>query len=109
MAKIRVIESFDSSFSLSQDAREALFFLLISESFLTQIANTLGVTGIEFTEMLFQPVPYSAMTPKGMPVEFEPYHESKDHVIVNVPPNFMFKAKIFSPSRLCAVYRVVPT
>jgi len=49
----------------------------------------------------------STATPKGMPAEFEKYHESDDHVIINVPPNFMFKAKIFKPSRLCAIYRKV--
>ena len=40
-----------------------------------------------------------------MPKEFEIYHRSTDHLIINVPPNFMFQAKIFKPSRLCAIYR----
>jgi hypothetical protein len=107
MAKIRVVESFDASFTLSPETKEALFALLSSESFQLQIAETLNVEALEFTELLFQPVPYSAQTPKGMPSEFEPYHESNDHAIVNVPPNFMFKAKVFNPSRLCAVYRLL--
>jgi hypothetical protein len=107
MSKIRAIESFNTDFSLKPEVQEALFLLLKGESFLEQIAATLGVEALEFTEILFQPVPYSTATPKGMPSEFEPYHESEDHAIVNVPPNFMFKAKVFTPSRLCAVYRVV--
>jgi hypothetical protein len=107
MAKIRVVESFDASFTLSPETKEALFTLLSSESFQIQIAETLNVEALEFTELLFQPVPYSAQTPKGMPSEFEPYHESSDHAIVNVPPNFMFKAKVFNPSRLCAIYRLL--
>lgn len=107
MAKIRVVESFDASFTLNPEMKETLCALLSSERFLLQIAEMLNVEALEFTELLFQPVPYSAQTPKGMPTEFEPYYESKDHSIVNVPPNFMFKAKIFSPSRLCAVYRIL--
>jgi hypothetical protein len=107
MAKIRVIENFDASFTLSPETKEALFALLNNESFLLQIAETLNVEALEFTELLFQPIPYSAQTPKGMPLEFESYYESKDHAIVNVPPNFMFKAKVFNPSRLCAVYRLL--
>ncbi len=107
MAKIRVVESFDASFTLKPEMKEALFTLLSSKSFLLQIAEILNVEALEFTELLFQPVPYSAYTPKGMPAEFEPYYESKDHAIVNVPPNFMFKAKVFTPSRLCAIYRFV--
>jgi hypothetical protein len=107
MVKIRVVESFDTSFTLRPETKEALFALLRSESFQLQIASTFNVEALEFTELLFQPVPYSAQTPKGMPAEFESYYESKDHAIVNVPPNFMFKAKVFSPSRLCAVYRLL--
>lgn len=107
MAKIRVVEHFDAGFSLSPAEKEALFDLLRSEIFLTQIAEALKAVSLEFTGLLFQPVPYSAATPKGMPAEFEAYYESKEYAIVNVPPNFMFKAKIFSPSRLCAVYRLL--
>lgn len=107
MAHIRIVETFDTSFTLNPDAKAALFALLRSESFLAQLTEQLQCGRVEFTELLFQPVPYSASTPKGMPAEFEPYFESVAHTIVNVPPNFMFKAKIFSPSRLCAVYRLV--
>lgn len=103
---LKIIESFDSSFTLESDAKVVLFGLLTGESFLQQVAEQLQCSRIEFTELLFQPVPYSTATPKGMPAEFEQYHESRDYTIINVPPNFMFKAKIFKPSRLCAVYRV---
>jgi hypothetical protein len=108
MTQIRIVEDFDTSFTLNPEAKAALFELLRSEVFLTQLAIQLEGKTAEFTELLFQPVPYSATTPKGMPPEFEPYFESADHAIVNVPPNFMFKAKIFSPSRLCAIYRLIP-
>jgi hypothetical protein len=57
-----------------------------------------------FTEMLFQPVPWSVHTKKGMPAEFEKFLDDSRYVFINVPPNFMFKAKIFKPSRLCAIY-----
>lgn len=104
---LKIIEHFDSSFTLAPEAKETLFSLLKSEAFLKQITEQMRCAKVEFTELLFQPVPYSTATPKGMPVEFEKYYASEDHAIINVPPNFMFKAKIFKPSRLCAVYRQV--
>jgi hypothetical protein len=102
---LKIIESYDSSFVLEPEAKAVLMSLLTGDSFLQQIALQLQCSRLEFTELLFQPVPYSSETPKGMPAEFEKYHESTDFAIVNVPPNFMFQAKIFKPSRLCAVYR----
>lgn len=103
---LRIIENFDGSFTLAPEAKAALFNLLKGEAFLQQICQQLKCKSVEFTQLLFQPVPYSTATPKGMPVEFEKYQKSHDYAIVNVPPNFMFKAKIFQPSRLCAVYRI---
>ncbi|MEG5159976.1 hypothetical protein QUB37_05910 [Microcoleus sp. AT3-A2] len=103
---LKIIESYDSSFVLEPDAKTALFGLLTGESFVKQVALQLQCSCIEFAELLFQPIPYSSETPKGMPAEFEKYHQSSDFAIVNVPPNFMFQAKIFKPSRLCAIYRV---
>jgi hypothetical protein len=104
---LRIIDDFDGNFVLEPDARDTLFDLLSSEGFLKQVAEQLQCAQVEFTELLFQPVPYSQSTPKGMPAEFEPYYAAVDHGIINVPPNFMFKAKIFKPSRLCAIYRKV--
>jgi len=102
--RLKLVQNFDSSFTLNPEAKETLFKLLTNESFLNQICQQLPCTKIEFTELLFQPVPYSLATPKSMPAEFEKYHQSEEYIIVNVPPNFMFNAKIFQPSRLCAVY-----
>ena len=102
---LRIIEHFDSSFTLAPEAKATLFSLLTSEAFIQQICQQMQFE-IEFAELLFQPVPYSTATPKGMPAEFEKYYESDKYLIINVPPNFMFKAKIFKPSRLCAVYRI---
>src|SRR5690349_16836752 len=104
---LKIVENFDSSFTLEPEAQKTLFDLLSGEAFQFQIAEQAKCDRIEFTERIFQPVPYSLATPKGMPVEFEQYHHSDDYIIINVPPNFMFKAKIFKPSRLCAVYRKV--
>ncbi|NDJ16122.1 hypothetical protein [Myxacorys almedinensis] len=105
---LKIIQAFDGSFSLDPQVKATLFELLTSEAFVGQIQQELKGDAVEFTELLFQPVPYSATTPKGMPAEFEKFHGSADHVIVNVPPNFMFQAKVFKPSRLCAIYRKVP-
>ncbi len=104
---LKIVENFDSSFTLEPQCQEALFALLTGEVFLRQVCEGLQWQKVEFTELLFQPVPYSLITPKGMPADFEPYHESKDYTIINVPPNFMFNAKVFKPSRLCAVYQKI--
>ena len=61
---------------------------------------------VAFADILFQPVPWSPTTKRGMPVEFERYLDDPACNIINVPPNFMFQAKVFTPSRLCAVYYV---
>jgi hypothetical protein len=109
---LKIIDNFDSSFALDPDAKALLFELLKNESFLNQVAEQVAnrpSCSVEFTELLFQPVPYTTATPKGMPAEFEKYHASTEHLVINVPPNFMFKAKIFKPSRLCAIYRFVKT
>jgi hypothetical protein len=112
---LKIIENFDSSFSLDPEVKANLFELLQGEAFVQQIARELGSDAkqfppgghrLQFTELLFQPVPYSTATPKGMPTEFEKFHNSPDYAIINVPPNFMFKAKVFKPSRLCAIYRI---
>ena len=62
---------------------------------------------LQFTGHLFQPVPWTPTSKRGMPQEYEQYHESPDYFIINVPPNFMFQSKIFKPSRLCAIYQSV--
>ncbi len=103
--KIKIIEHYDSSFTLADDAKETLFILLNHEQFTAKVSEQVQGQKVEFTELLFQPVPYSKTTPKGMPKEFESYHENPDYIIVNIPPNFMFQAKIFKPSRLCAIYK----
>ncbi|HIK31645.1 MAG TPA: hypothetical protein IGS17_05375 [Oscillatoriales cyanobacterium M59_W2019_021] len=104
---LKIIENFDARFTLDPEAQQTLFSLLESDRFLQQIAEQIGGQRVEFTHLLFQPVPYSTATPKGMPAEFESYGNSDDYVIINVPPNFTFQAKIFKPSRLCAIYRKI--
>jgi hypothetical protein len=108
----KIVENFDASFTLNTEARDILFSLLKNQTFTDQISEKLhekamltATCAIAFTELLFQPVPYSQHTPKGMPREFEKYHNCDEYIIINVPPNFMFQAKIFQPSRLCAIYR----
>jgi hypothetical protein len=104
---LKIIQNYNGSFTLDPDAKETLFSLLMNEAFIQQISQQVKCSTLKFTELLFQPVPYSSNTPKGMPPEFEPYHNSEDYIIINVPPNFMFKANIFKPSRLCAIYSKV--
>jgi hypothetical protein len=107
MTSLRIAQNFSTDFVLDSSSQEALGLLLTSDGFLGQVAGQLECQKVEFTGMLFQPMPYSIATPKGMPPEFEPYLESEEHAVINVPPSFMFKAKISSPSRLCAIYKKV--
>ncbi|CAI5501641.1 unnamed protein product [Closterium sp. Naga37s-1] len=95
-----------------RQAKEVLVYLLSSDVFLQQVATQpgvpAGITGTEFTGELFTPVPWSPTTRFGMPQELEKYNEDKEnYIIINVPPNFMFKAQIFKPSRLCAIFKVL--
>jgi len=90
--------------TLDPHAREILEQLLSGEEFLQHVRSRCRCGSVRFTGLVFQPVPYSPDTPKGVPPEFEQYYFSPDHLIVNVPPTFMFQARVFQPSRLCAVY-----
>lgn len=104
---LKIVKNYNTSFTLDPKAKEILISLLTNKTFTEQISQRLHETEIIFTNQLFQPVPYSQHTPKGMPREFERYHNCDDYIIINVPPNFMFQAKIFKPSRLCAIYRKI--
>lgn len=104
MASLRPV-NFDGSFVLEESKKEHLFQLLDSDAFQQQICQSAGCEQVTFLKLVFQPVPYSENTPHGMNSEFEPYFKSEEHIIVNVPPNFMFQAKISQPSRLCAIYQ----
>lgn len=55
---------------------------------------------------LFQPVPYSPGTPHGMPPQFEVFYQNPQYAICHVPPPVMFKARVFTPPRLCAVFEI---
>jgi hypothetical protein len=103
---IRMME-YDGSFELESSAKESLFALLHGQTFCQQVSAGGQCKDVAFLELLFQPVPYSTNTPHGMPRAFEPYHNSDDYLVVNVPANFMFQARISRPARLCAIYRKV--
>ncbi|KAI5078545.1 hypothetical protein GOP47_0006216 [Adiantum capillus-veneris] len=108
---LKVVHTYDASFELKPECEEMLHTLLDSPTFRRQVSGQAPETNTsfeyEFTGELFQPVPWSVTTRHGMPQEFEKYFNHPEYAIVNVPPNFMFKAKIFRPSRLCAVFKKV--
>ncbi|KAK9866855.1 hypothetical protein WJX84_002311 [Apatococcus fuscideae] len=104
---LKAKETFDANFALDDAAEERLRNLLVSETFSKQVVQQCQLPAgqtCKFSGILFQPVPWSVTTKKGMPQEYEQYLTSLQHVIINVPPNFMFQAKIFKPSRLCAIF-----
>ena len=107
MAGLKIVEAFDHTFTLEPAAKDTLHRLLEGEAFCQAIGRQKGCDRVEFTTLLFQPAPYTVNETKGMPREYEQYHDSPEYVIVNVPPHFMFEAKIFKPNRLCAIYRIV--
>ncbi|KAL6779683.1 hypothetical protein ACKKBG_A13295 [Auxenochlorella protothecoides x Auxenochlorella symbiontica] len=103
---IKGINDFDGSFELQEESRATLYSMLNAEGFRRQVSSECKMEeGLAFTGILFQPVPWSPATKRGMPAELEAYHASPDHTIINIPPTMMFKAKIFKPSRLCAIFR----
>ncbi|KAK9814689.1 hypothetical protein WJX72_009839 [[Myrmecia] bisecta] len=105
---IKAVDHFDGRFELAPDSEADLLKLLRSPTFCKQVVKECKLAGntvLEFAGVLFQPVPWSAATKRGMPQEYEKYLDDPDYTVINVPPNFMFQAKIFNPSRLCAIYR----
>lgn len=96
--------------------------LLTHPEMLGEVARQCKCERVEFTGELFQPVPYTMKATRGMPIEIEEKYYSKaydvsvkmaqlttnfnQYVVCNVPPTVMFKAKVFKPSRLCAVYQM---
>ena len=107
MAGLKIVESFDHSFTLDSGAKNTLHGLLEGEAFCQTICRQKGCDRVKFANILFQPAPYTFNETKGMPREYEQYYESPHYIIVNVPPHFMFEAKIFKPNRLCAIYQIV--
>lgn len=79
--------------------------LLIADKFVEYVAGKGNCESSEFTGILFQPVPYSKSTPRGMPADVEPYAADGHYMIINVPPKVMFDARCFKPPRLCAVFK----
>jgi hypothetical protein len=76
-----------------------------AEAFIPVVAKQGSCESAEFTGVMFQPVPYSPGTPRGMPRELEHFVEDVNYVLINIPPHFMFKARCFKPSRLCAIFK----
>lgn len=103
----KAINKCHSKVRLESHTKELLFGLLRSRDFISTISQQLNVESIEFTELLFERLSCSQNYPKGMPVELERYYHSPDYIIIDVPPNFMFKANISQPTSLCAIYRKI--
>ena len=104
---LKIVENFNAAFELQPQAEDELHKLLSSEAFCQQVVKECQLgegSKVKFSGQLFQPVPWSVTTRKGMPTEFEKYSGNPKFTIINIPPNFMFQAKVFKPSRLCAVY-----
>ena len=104
---LKAVETFNASFELQPEAETAIHQLLASQAFCKQVVKECQLeegSEVKFSGQLFQPVPWSVTSRKGMPPEFEKYSDNPKFTIINIPPNFMFQAKIFKPSRLCAIY-----
>eukprot|EP00240_Pyramimonas_obovata_P011591 CAMPEP_0118929562 /NCGR_PEP_ID=MMETSP1169-20130426/6523_1 /TAXON_ID=36882 /ORGANISM="Pyramimonas obovata, Strain CCMP722" /LENGTH=133 /DNA_ID=CAMNT_0006871777 /DNA_START=264 /DNA_END=666 /DNA_ORIENTATION=+ len=99
---IKFVDKMDSSFELNPECEDALKQLMRQDNFLVEVAAQKGwKEEVEYTGVLFQPIPWTRTERHGMPKACEKYlNDSENHVIVNVPPTFMFKAKIFNPHDL---------
>ncbi|KAL4442965.1 hypothetical protein ABPG77_008456 [Micractinium sp. CCAP 211/92] len=116
VAALRGVESFEADFELTEQQSSTLNELLYSDMFCQQASACLLLVvrecglpegaALQFTGVLFQPRPWTPSETKGMPAEVEEryYGRPEQYTIINVPPVFMFQAKIFQPQRLCAVY-----
>lgn len=104
---IRAVESFNSAFTLEEKTAATLDGYLRHKDMIAEVCKQFDCTGAEYIGEIFQPVPYSAATPQGMPADIEEkYFLNEEYGIANIPPVVMFNAKIFKPSRLCAVYKI---
>jgi hypothetical protein len=102
---LRAVEGYNGAFGLDKEVREALVRLLTDAEFSARVAVEGKCESVFFTGDLFQPVPYSAGTPLGMPREMEAFARDVGFMVVNIPPTVMFEARCFKPSRLCAVFK----
>eukprot|EP00904_Undaria_pinnatifida_P008435 jgi/Undpi1/4721/HiC_scaffold_18.g08074.m1 len=104
---IRAVESFNAGFELEEKTAATLDGYLRHPDMIAEVCKQFDCTTAEYTGDIFQPVPYSAATPQGMPSDIEEkYFLKEEFGIANIPPVVMFNAKIFKPSRLCAVYTI---
>ena len=105
MVELRIINNLDTSFTLESESQEILFGLLEEDSFLGQVAGQIEAQKVKFTGILFQPIPQVSGSPRNLSPDVEPYFTSPDYAIVNIPPSFLFKSRISSPSKLCAIFQ----
>lgn len=91
---------------VAQDVKAELATLLSSDEMTGEVVRLSGAMKASYSGILFEPKAYTDDTPRGMPRDLETYLDSADHVVVNVPPVYMFRAKCFKPSRLCAIFEV---
>eukprot|EP00903_Cladosiphon_okamuranus_P011341 g10690.t1 len=104
---IRAVENFNADFDLEEKTAARLDGYLRHEDMLAEVCKQFECESAEYIGEIFQPVPYSQATPQGMPADIEEkYFLNEQYGIANIPPVVMFNAKIFKPSRLCAVYKV---
>lgn len=92
---------------LPTEVDDTLRAYLSARQMLEKVAKEARVSRVEYSGIIFEPKPYSEDMPRGVPSAVEPYLDSKQHLIVNVPPVVMFKAKCFKPAKLCAVYELI--
>ncbi|CAM9347046.1 unnamed protein product [Hapterophycus canaliculatus] len=104
---IRAVENFNAEFELEEKTAATLDGYLRHKDMIAEVCKQFDCESAEYVGEIFQPVPYSQATPQGMPADIEKkYFLNEQYGIANIPPVVMFNAKIFKPSRLCAVYKV---
>ncbi|CAM9174845.1 unnamed protein product [Scytosiphon promiscuus] len=109
---IRAVENFNAEFELEEKTASTLDGYLRHKDMIAEVCKQFDCESAEYVGnrafgLFPPPVPYSQATPQGMPADIEKkYFLNEQYGIANIPPVVMFNAKIFKPSRLCAVYKV---
>jgi len=69
---LKAVETFNASFELQPEAETAIHQLLASQAFCQQVVKECQLeegSEVKFSGQLFQPVPWSVTSRKGMPPE----------------------------------------
>lgn len=97
----------DGEVELSPSTEHNLLHLLRHADMESEVARGVLASKARYAGIIFAPVPYSDETKYGMPRDIQKkYWLKEEYTVINIPSVTLFKAKIFDPPHLCAVYAI---